>query len=122
MFRYFPAFLLPLVSFSCTRPGQTDLTQKVVDSISTSEKKDMILLTDRPPNFETPLKYFLLDFTPNDVFFVRWHLSGLPSKVDEKEFRLRISGYVDKELSLSLEDLKKSFEPVSLNALCVCAG
>jgi len=82
----------------------------------------MRLLTERPPNIETPLKYFLLDFTPNDVFFVRWHLSGLPSSVDEKTFRLHVTGEVNRELTLSLDDLKNKFEPVSLNALCVCAG
>ncbi len=85
-------------------------------------KKEMILLTDRAPNFETPLKYFLLDFTPNDVFFVRWHLAGLPSKVDEETFRLEVSGNVKRELSLSLNDLKTKFKSVSVNAVCVCAG
>jgi sulfite dehydrogenase len=122
MIRIAPAFFLLPFLFSCH-----DRTEKVIpefkDSIVfTAEKKDMILLTDRPPNFETPLKYFLLDFTPNDVFFVRWHLSGLPSAVDENQFRLNVSGCVNRELSLSLHELKTSFEQVSLNALCVCAG
>ncbi len=121
MFRLFLVYSL-LLLFSCTRPAETEQLQNIPEIISTVEKKDMILLTDRPPNFETPLKYFLLDFTPNDVFFVRWHLAGLPSSVDEKQFKLHVSGYVNRELSLSLEDLKKTFEPVSLNALCVCAG
>jgi len=94
----------------------------VEESASIGEKKDVILLTDRPPNFETPLKYFLLDFTPPEVFFVRWHLAGIPSSVDEHEFRLRVSGHVNREIALSLEELRTSFEPVSLNALCLCAG
>src|SRR5689334_6060375 len=37
------------------------------------EKSDLILLTDRPPQLETPIKYFREDLTPNDAFFVRWH-------------------------------------------------
>lgn len=119
---YSLVFLLLLFLFSCTSKTENGNPQIIDSIISTDEKKDMILLTDRPPNFETPLKYFLLDFTPNDVFFVRWHLSGLPSSVDENKFRLHVSGHVNKELSLSLDDLKNTFEPVSLNALCVCAG
>src|SRR6267378_3363270 len=38
------------------------------------EKTEMILLTDRPPQLETPLHYFRQDLTPNEAFFVRWHL------------------------------------------------
>lgn len=82
----------------------------------------MILLTDRPPNLETPLRYFKEDLTPNDVFFVRWHLSGMPSSVDTNTFRLNVSGHVKKELSLSLNDLKTKFKSTSLVALAACAG
>jgi len=92
------------------------------ETITWEGKNEMLLLTDRPPNYETPLKYFLLDFTPNDVFFVRWHLSGLPSAINEDTFRLRISGNVKREMALSMNDLETKFEPVSLNALCACAG
>jgi hypothetical protein len=63
----------------------------VKDEMVKAEGKDsMILLTDRPANLETPLKYFKQDFTPNSVFFVRWHLSKLPAKIDLDTFRLRI--------------------------------
>lgn len=82
----------------------------------------MILLTDRPYNLETPLHYFLYDFTPNDVFFVRWHLANMPSQVGLDTFRLRIDGHVSKPLSLSLNDLKTKFKSVSVNALAACAG
>jgi sulfite dehydrogenase len=122
MIRFAPAlFLFPFL-FSCHGRTETVIPESKDSIVFTDEKKDMILLTDRPPNFETPLKYFLLDFTPNDVFFVRWHLSGLPSTVDENQFRLHVSGHVNRELSLSLHDLKTSYEQVSMNALCVCAG
>jgi len=86
------------------------------------QKTDMILLTDRPPQLETPLRYFTTDLTPNDAFFVRWHLSGIPTSVDTRTFRLAVSGNVRKPLSLSLQDLRTRFEPVSLVALCQCAG
>jgi DMSO/TMAO reductase YedYZ molybdopterin-dependent catalytic subunit len=86
------------------------------------QKTDLILLTDRPPQLETPLHYFLTDLTPNDAFFVRWHLAGIPTTVDLRSFRLEVSGHVPKPLSLSLHDLKTKFQPVSLVALAQCAG
>ena len=85
-------------------------------------KAPMLLLTDRPPNLETPLKYFLQDYTPNNVFFVRWHLSQFPDKIQEDTFRLRISGNVNKILSLSLNDLKTKFKATTITALACCAG
>ena len=90
--------------------------------VTAEGKKEMILLTDRPPNLETPLRYFKLDYTPNDVFFVRWHLSGLPAAVDTNEFRLLVTGHVKKILSLSLNDLRTKFKPQSVVALVECAG
>jgi DMSO/TMAO reductase YedYZ molybdopterin-dependent catalytic subunit len=85
-------------------------------------KDPLRLLSDRPPNLETPLKYFLYDLTPNEAFFVRWHLAGLPSAVDTNTFRLQVGGSVGRTLSLSLHDLKTKFEPVKMVALCECAG
>lgn len=86
------------------------------------EKTEMILLTDRPPQLETPLKYFKQDLTPNEAFFVRWHLSGIPTSVDLATFRLSVGGHVDKPLSLSVDDLKKNFQQVSLVAVAQCSG
>jgi sulfite dehydrogenase (cytochrome) subunit A len=86
------------------------------------EKTELILLTDRPPQLETPLRYFRTDLTPNDAFFVRWHLSGIPTTVDLRTFRLEVGGHVNKPLSLSLSELQSKFEPVSVVALAQCAG
>ena len=86
------------------------------------QKTELILLTDRPPQLETPLRYLLSDLTPNDAFFVRWHLSGIPTTVDPQSFRLEVSGKVNKPLSLSLSELQSKFEPVSLVAFAQCAG
>jgi sulfite dehydrogenase (cytochrome) subunit A len=85
------------------------------------EKTDMILLTDRPPQLETPIHYFKQDLTPNEAFFVRWHLADVPTSVDMNTFRVTVKGHVDHELSLSLDDLRK-FEPVSLTAVNQCSG
>lgn len=86
------------------------------------QKTDLILLTDRPPQLETPLQYLQTDLTPNNAFFVRWHLAGVPTSVDTRTFRLEVTGNVNKPVSLSLHDLRTKFQPVSLVALCQCAG
>jgi sulfite dehydrogenase len=86
------------------------------------EKTDLILLTDRPPNLEMPAKYFREDLTPNEAFFVRWHLGIIPTSVDPATFRLTVGGHVEAALSLSLDDLRKNFEAVSTVAVCQCSG
>lgn len=85
-------------------------------------KKPLKLLTERPYNLETPLQYFKEDLTPNDVFFVRWHLSQLPQAVDEDSFRLRVYGDVARPLALSMYDLRTKFPAHKVVALCQCAG
>src|SRR5262249_4166360 len=46
-------------------------------------KKPLIKLSYRPPNYETPIEYFRTAITPNDAFFVRYHLTNIP-EVDAK--------------------------------------
>ena len=101
----------------------------VVGSLSTAatlarfpEKTEMILLTDRPPQLETPLHYFRQDLTPNEAFFVRWHLEGIPTSVDLRTFRLNVSGHVRQPLQLSVDELRSQFEPNSIVAVNQCSG
>ncbi len=126
MKNYCLLILLAAVFFSCnTQPKspviQDDGTPNYA-LVKAEGKDSLLLLTDRPPNLETPLKYFLQDYTPNSAFFVRWHLSILPAAVNADTFRLRIGGNVAKELALSLSDLKTKFTPFTITALCQCAG
>lgn len=86
------------------------------------EKTEMILLTDRPPQLETPIHYFRQDLTPNEAFFVRWHLEGIPTTVDLRTFRLNVSGHVRQPLQLSVEDLRSGFDPISIVAVNQCSG
>jgi sulfite dehydrogenase len=86
------------------------------------EKENLILLTDRPPQLETPLHYFRQDLTPNGAFFVRWHLSGLPTTVDLRTFRLNVAGHVKTPLSLSFHELAARFPAVSMVAVNQCSG
>ncbi|HLX60437.1 MAG TPA: molybdopterin-dependent oxidoreductase [Planctomycetota bacterium] len=86
------------------------------------EKTDLYLLTDRPPQLETPLKYFREDLTPNEAFFVRWHLAGLRTNINAKAFRLLVGGHLNTELKLSLRELRENFEAVSVVAVNQCSG
>src|SRR5215469_14439938 len=52
-------------------------------------KKPLIKLSYRPPNYETPIAYFRDPITPNDAFFVRYHLTHIP-QVDETKWRLAV--------------------------------
>ena len=70
------------------------------------EKASLILLTDRPPQLETPMKYFATDLTPNEAFFLRGDLAVIPLSVDLSTFRLAIHGHVENQLNLSVDDLK----------------
>lgn len=87
-------------------------------------KKPLIKRTFRPPNYETPVSYFNQAFTPNDAFFVRYHLANIPT-LDTQTWRLRIGGEaVERPLALTLAELKdpRQFEPVELAAVCQCSG
>jgi sulfite dehydrogenase len=87
------------------------------------QKRPMILLTTRPPQLETPFNIFnhgLL--TPNDAFFVRYHLSQVPTSIDPDKYTLSINGSVKNSLTLSLNDLKTNFDPVELIAVNQCSG
>ena len=86
-------------------------------------KRPLIVLTARPPQLETPFSVFNESvFTPNDAFFVRYHLADIPLTIDPDAFRLNIQGKVDTPLSLSLEELRNGFEPVELAAVNQCSG
>ncbi|MDA8106567.1 MAG: molybdopterin-dependent oxidoreductase [Nitrospiraceae bacterium] len=85
------------------------------------EKTDLILLTSRPPQLETPLSYFKEMITPNEALFVRWHIANIPTSVDVNEWRLKVGGNTEKELELSMADLKK-FEKVTFTAVIQCSG
>ena len=85
------------------------------------EKTDLILLTSRPPQLETPLGYYKELITPNEALFVRWHIANVPTSVDMDTWRIKVGGNTEKELQVSMDDLKK-FERVSYTAVIQCSG
>jgi DMSO/TMAO reductase YedYZ molybdopterin-dependent catalytic subunit len=85
-------------------------------------KGALIKKTYRPPNYETPLADFDAFYTPNDRFFVRYHLAAIP-QIDPARWKLRIGGdSVESPAEFSLAELRRNFETVELPALCLCAG
>jgi sulfite dehydrogenase (cytochrome) subunit A len=86
------------------------------------QKRPLIRLTTRPPQLETPFAVFNESIlTPNDAFFVRYHLAGIPLEIDPRAYRINITGCVRTPLSLSLEELHK-FPAVEIVAVHQCSG
>ncbi len=93
------------------------------DLVAFPQKRPLILLTNRPPQLETPFSVFRENlFTPNDAFFVRYHWSEVPTQVDLQTYRLRVSGKVERPLELSLAQIRQLADPVTLAAVNQCSG
>ena len=105
--------------------GPNELPQGVLDNASLEilpGKLPLVRKSFRPPNFETPVNYFQEAFTPNNAFFVRYHVANIP-EVDVKTWQLKIAGdAAGKTLTFTLDELKTQFEQVEINALCMCSG
>src|ERR1700756_1123899 len=86
------------------------------------QKRAMIGLTSRPPQLETPFSVFNDGgIPPNNAFFVRYHLAGLPTEIDPDTYTVEVKGKVEKPLKLTLADIKRlpSIEIVAINQ---CSG
>jgi DMSO/TMAO reductase YedYZ molybdopterin-dependent catalytic subunit len=84
-------------------------------------KKPLIKLSYRPPNYESPLQYFRTPITPNDQFFVRYHLSDIPD-VDAKTYKIEVGGDgANGQTEITFDDLKK-FPAYEIAAVNQCSG
>ena len=110
----------PPAASSCRpRCRKACATTPVLDALP--GKKPLIKLSYRPPNYETPIQYFRTAITPNDAFFVRYHLSGIP-EVDAKTWKLAVGGEgANGQAEFTLDDLKRlpAAEVVAVNQ---CSG
>ena len=90
------------------------------------QKRALIRLTTRPPQLETPFDVFNEGIvTPNDAFFVRYHLAGAPPPrelLEPESFRVQVLGKVATPLKLSVEELRTQFAPVEIVAVNQCSG
>src|SRR3984893_15924395 len=90
--------------------------------VRSPQKRPMIGLTERPPQLETPFAIFNDGaITPNNAFFVRYHLADVPYDIDQYKFTQEIKGKVDRPVKLSLKDIKK-LKDVELVAVNQCSG
>ena len=86
------------------------------------QKRPMIGLTSRPPQLETPFSVYNEGvITPNNAFFVRYHLADVPLNIDPDKFTLEIKGKVDRPLKLSLKEIRK-LPAVEVVAVNQCSG
>ena len=104
-----------------TGPGPNPYWNSIGAIVTEPQKAPLILLTDRPVQLETPRHYFETALTPNDAFFVRWHLETIPNTVDLREWRLRVEGNVASPQALSLAELMR-MPSVTVAAVNQCSG
>ncbi|MEQ8653847.1 MAG: sulfite oxidase [Kiloniellales bacterium] len=84
-------------------------------------KDGLRLLNDRPLNAETPAHLLDDPITPTSRHFIR--NNGLPPEdVDPKTWTLTVDGMVETPLTLSIDDLKKDFEVVTMALVIECGG
>jgi DMSO/TMAO reductase YedYZ molybdopterin-dependent catalytic subunit len=84
-------------------------------------KQPLIQLADRPPNYEAPLEYLRTAITPNDQFYVRYHLSDIP-EIDVKNYKIKVGGDgAATPVELTLDDLK-AMPAIEIVAVNQCSG
>ncbi|WP_243093699.1 molybdopterin-dependent oxidoreductase [Thermus thalpophilus] len=110
----------PIPSF--TGPGPNPYWNGVHPYAIYPQKLPLLRMTDRPVQLETPRHYFRTVFTPNEAFYVRYHLDEIPNQIDLSQWRLKFEGNFERPLELSLEDLLTKFKPVSIAAVNQCSG
>ena len=94
------------------------------EPFSISGKEGLTVLNDRPINAETPAHLLDDRITPAKRLFVR--NNGVPparSKIDVSSWRLEIGGEsAVREMSFSIEDIKREFEHFSYQLQLECGG
>lgn len=98
-------------------PVGTPAPQDLLRSLGKSPE----LIPQGSTTFETPISLVAEDFlTPNDMFFIR---SNGPISIDipTDEWRLAVTGLVDKELELTFDDLQ-GMNTRTLTAFLECSG
>ncbi len=99
-----------------------DGTRQIAAFANLPDKGRLLRVVDRPPNYETPIDAFTQAVTPNDLFFVRYHLAGVPSAADLKDWTLSIDGdAVERPLQLKMSDLL-DLPSNEILSVCQCAG
>ena len=103
-------------------PDLPEGTRSEAHLVQPAGKQLMIQLSDRPPNLETPIQVFRTAITPNDQFFVRYHLPNIPETRAFDRWQLQIGGdAAARTAGLTLRDLN-DLPQTEVVAVCQCAG
>lgn len=104
---------------STTIPAElSDGTREIAQYVNLPDKRRLLRLVDRPPNYATPVNAFTDVVTPNDRFYVRYHLAGVPSADDMDGWTLSVAGDAVKQpVRLKMSDL---LDLPSNDVLSVC--
>ncbi len=94
----------------------TPTTEEVLRSLGKVED----LIQHGSTTFETPLAAYSEFLTPSDQFFIRSN-GPVSMDIDPAEWRLTVTGLVDNELELSLDDLK-AMETTTITSFLECSG
>lgn len=88
------------------------------------EKRQLIVLTSRPPQLETPFQVFNEGIiTPNDAFYVRYHNAGIPTSVDVDKHVIKIGGNAcGRPYELTMKALRTQFKSIEYLAVNQCSG
>ena len=92
----------------------------LADHLQIPGEEGMIVRSERFFDLEMPVEYVNSFITPAEHFFVRNHMHE-PSELDPQQWRLTVSGEVDKPLTLTLVELTKMGQHTVTNTL-ECAG
>ena len=91
------------------------------DGFMIEGKEGLSVLNDRPVNAETPAHLLDDDITPTARHFIR--NNGVPPENTSPDgWTLKIDGFVQNELELSIDDLKNRFEVVTYALQLECGG
>lgn len=93
------------------------------EDLKSLQKEGLTVLADKPLNAETPPHLLDDDITPADRLFVRNNgLIPENRNIADDQWTLTIDGEVDAPLTLTIADLKRDFEQVTLRLQLECAG
>ena len=89
-------------------------------TIMAEKMPGMPMHSERPLTASVPAEMHHFAATPNDRMFVRNNL--LNPDIDAAKHRLTVKGLVHKEVSFSIDELRKQFPVVRTQAMLECAG
>ncbi|MCS7101400.1 MAG: sulfite oxidase [Burkholderiaceae bacterium] len=115
-----PAFAQAPVQPSAPAPAPVPGT---IPNAEVLKGKDMSVFrvhSERPLTGSVSAEHHDFDVTPTNRMFIRNNL--LTPEIDAAKHRLTVKGLVERELTFSVEELKRNFKAVTIQAMLECAG